>query len=335
MTPISRALDLEAQPAERGPAGDRFPRNLTEFIWRMSGWRQVALCIFAALIAAVNFLPVELQRRVVDHAITPQRFDLLLILGAIYAGVIVSQIGAKFLLMLLQSWLGESAVKHSRDDLIDILSDCSSQHDRREVAGVKVTVIGTEVDKVGSFIGENISQACMNATLLLITVVYMTVVEPMIALFSLLFLVPQAVLTPLLQERINQLVQKHLGLVRKLGDQVVELDQGKAGESAAKSTAISIFRNRVRLYVWKYGLKSLLNFANAMGPLVVLVVGGYMVIQGQTTIGTVLAFVSGFERLSQPIRELVTFYRDAAQTRVQIEMVADWAQQQELEAAPA
>jgi ABC-type bacteriocin/lantibiotic exporter with double-glycine peptidase domain len=128
-----------------------------------------------------------------------------------------------------------------------------------------------------------------------------------------------------LQKRINRLVEKQLGLVRKLGDQVVELDEGKARDKDAKRTAGSIFRNRVRMYMWKYGLKSLLNFANAMGPLVVLVVGGYMVVHGQTTLGVVLAFVSGFERMSQPIRELVTFYRDAAQTKVQIEMIADWA----------
>lgn len=325
MPELSRALDLEAQPASRGPAGERFPRNLFEFIWRMSGWRQVALCGFAAVIAALNFLPVELQRRLVDHAITPQRLDLLAILGAIYAAVVVIQNGAKYVLMLLQSWLGESAVKHSRDDLIEILG--GPANDKKEAAGVKVTVIGAEVDKVGSFIGENISQACMNLTLLLITGVYMAVVEPMIALFSLVFLIPQVVLTPLLQGRINRLVEKHLGLVRRLGEQVIEIDEGKrAPEDAAKSTTVSIFRNRVRLFVWKYGLKSLLNFANAMGPLVVLIVGGYMVVQGQTTLGTVLAFVSGFERLSQPIRELVTFYRDAAQTRVQIAMVADWAE---------
>jgi ABC-type bacteriocin/lantibiotic exporter with double-glycine peptidase domain len=168
----------------------------------------------------------------------------------------------------------------------------------------------------------------MNLTLLVVTVVYMAVVQPMIALFSLVFLLPQAIMTPLLQERINRLVEKHLGLVRRLGDQVIELDEGNRRDTAVKFTAVSIFRNRVRLYVWKYGLKSLLNFANAMGPLSVLIVGGYMVIQGQTTLGIVLAFVSGFERLSQPIRELVTFYRDAAQTKVQIEMVADWAEAQ-------
>jgi ABC-type bacteriocin/lantibiotic exporter with double-glycine peptidase domain len=321
-------LELESAPAQRGPPGDRFPRNLVEFIWRMSGWRQAALCVFAAVIAALNFLPVELQRRLVDDAITPGRLDLLIVLGVTYGGVIVTQIGAKYVLMVLQSWLGESAVKHARDDLIDLLS-AAEPADKREAAGVKVTIIGTEVDKVGSFIGESISQACMNAALLCITAGYMAIVQPMIALFSLVFLLPQALLTPLLQGRINRLVQKHLGLVRRLGDQVVELDEGKsARDKAAKSTAGSIFKNRVRLYFLKYGLKSLLNFANAMGPLSVLIVGGYMVIKGQTTIGVVLAFVSGFERLAQPIRELVTFYRDAAQTKVQIEMVADWVEAQ-------
>jgi len=336
MSLLYRALDLQRKPAERGPSGRRFPRHLTEFIWRMSGWRQVGLCGFAGVVAALNFVPVELQRRLVDHAITPGRLDLLVLLGGVYGAIIVTQIGAKYLLMVFQSWLGESAVKHARDDLIGILSAATEHQQSSEAAGVKVTVIGTEVDRVGSFIGETISQACMNITLLCITAIYMVFVQPMIALFSLIFLIPQAVLTPLLQNRINRLVEKHLGLVRRLGDQVVELDEGMAArDQAAKSTAVSIFRNRVRLYFLKYGLKSLLNFANAMGPLVVLIVGGYMVVIGQTTLGVVLAFVSGFERLSQPIRELVTFYRDAAQTKVQIAMVADWAETQIAESKQA
>ena len=57
---------------------------------------------------------------------------------------------------------------------------------------------------------------------------------------------------------------------------------------------------------------------------VVLVIGGIMVIQGQTEIGIVVAFISGFSKLSDPIRELITYYRDAAQPAVKHQMIADW-----------
>ena len=82
-----------------------------------------------------------------------------------------------------------------------------------------------------------------------------------------------------------------------------EDDAKKGGEDAKKGeeedefrTIRAIFSNRIRFNALKFGLKALLNAVNAMGPLMVLVVGGYLVIQGQTTIGTVVAFVSGFDR---------------------------------------
>lgn len=61
-----------------------------------------------------------------------------------------------------------------------------------------------------------------------------------------------------------------------------------------------------------------------MGPLVALIMGGYLVIQGQTTIGTVVAFVSGFERISGPWRDLLNFYREYEQAKVQHQMIAEW-----------
>src|SRR3546814_5050865 len=60
-----------------------------------------------------------------------------------------------------------------------------------------------------------------------------------------------------------------------------------------------------------------MNLLSAIAPLSVLLVGGLMVIAGETTIGVVVAFISGFERLSTPLRELVAYYRVAAQANVQ------------------
>ena len=61
-----------------------------------------------------------------------------------------------------------------------------------------------------------------------------------------------------------------------------------------------------------------------MGSLVVLIAGGYLVIRGQTTVGTVVAFISGFERLSGPLRDLLNFYREYSQAKVQYQMIVQW-----------
>jgi ABC-type multidrug transport system fused ATPase/permease subunit len=135
-----------------------------------------------------------------------------------------------------------------------------------------------------------------------------------------------------MQRDLNVLVERQVGLVRKLGSETIEeRDDDPRGEPAEGKegefrTIGAIFRNRMRFNALKFGLKALLNAVNAMGPLMVLLVGGYLVIKGQTTIGTVVAFVSGFERLSGPLRDLLNFYREYEQARVQHRMIVQWTE---------
>ena len=61
---------------------------------------------------------------------------------------------------------------------------------------------------------------------------------------------------------------------------------------------------------------------NHLAPSSVLMVGGHLVTSGATTIGTMVAFISGFQRLADPSRELLAYYRLAAETRVQYRLIA-------------
>ena len=58
--------------------------------------------------------------------------------------------------------------------------------------------------------------------------------------------------------------------------------------------------------------------------LTVLLVGSYFVMIDEATIGVVVAFISGFQRLADPLSALLTYYRTAAQANVQHRMIAEW-----------
>lgn len=83
----------------------------------------------------------------------------------------------------------------------------------------------------------------------------------------------------------------------------------------------------------KHAAKAINNLINHLGPLSVLVAGGWFVIQGQTQVGTIVAFMSGYERMSGPARELLNFYRRLAMMRVQYRLVHDAGQAQPSDAA--
>ncbi len=192
--------------------------------------------------------------------------------------------------------------------------------------GQTVNVIGREIDTVGGFVGTSISDFVVNLTLMVSVATYMIYIQPTIALVSAIFLVPQIFLAFYMQRDLNVLVERQVGLVRKLGTEAIAESPDRSSNPAGQFRTIrAIFDNRMQFNFVKYGLKELLNIANAIGPLMVLLVGGYLVIQGQTTIGIVVAFVSGFERLSAPLRDLLDFYRDYEQARVQYQMITKWA----------
>lgn len=300
--------------------------SLAGFVWRASGAHQFYAGLIAVCVALFQFIPIDIQRRIVDGAIGSKDVTALFVLGALYLGSILLQSGLKYVLQLYQAWVGESAVKVSRDQLARVAS-----HRPKETAasaGQTVNVVGREIDNVGGFVGTSISEFVINLTLLVAVSAYMIYMQPTIAMVAAIFLVPQIFLALFMQRELNTLVERQVGLVRELGSDIVQ------DPAQGSRTIGAIFSNRVRFNALKFGLKALLNIANAIGPLMVLLVGGYLVIHGQTTIGTVVAFVSGFDRLSSPLRDLLDFYRQYEQARVQHDMIVRWTEGDPAKSAP-
>jgi ABC-type bacteriocin/lantibiotic exporter with double-glycine peptidase domain len=311
------------RPFKAGSEVVRANETLAGFVWRASGVHQFHVGLIAIAVALFNLAPIDLQRRIVDDAIVKGNIEALLVLGALYLAILLVQGALKYALFFYQGWVGESAVKRARDQLTAVASERASQDEA--TSGEAVNVIGREIDNVGSFVGTSISEFVVNLTLLFFLAAYMLYLEPVIALIAALSLIPQIFLAIYMQADLNRLVERQVGLVRRLGNETILLAEGDSSATGKeKRTIRAIFRNRIRFYFLKYGLKTLLSVANAMGPLMVLIVGGYLVIQGQTTIGTIVAFVSGLERISTPLHDLLNFYRVYEQAKVQHQMIVAW-----------
>lgn len=317
------------RPRDIPRTGDDTPaRSLLRYVWRMSGRHQIWMCLLAGLVAVLSMVPLELQRRLVDEVIVDRNLSLLVVLGGVYLAVLLAQGGCKLALRLYQSWLSESAIRYNREHLAQI-HECratgAGTTAQGDAKGQAVAVIGTETDRLGGFVGEGLSQPVVSGGMLIAIVGYMTIVEPLVAAVSLIFLVPQIVLVPVVQRFINRLIEERVTMIRSLSDSLAELPQDYGNLSTDLSGQFDdIYANRMRMFLFKFGLKALVNLLNALAPLSVLLVGGYLVIEGETTIGVIVAFISGFERLSAPLRELIAYYRVAAQANVQHSMIARW-----------
>ena len=312
----SRAqMFFEPRPIQR-TGDDRPVRSLSAFVWRMTGRSQIGLCLLSVLTSVLGLVPVDLQRRIIDGPLTDGDLDWLFWLGLIYLGVVLVHRVLRFLQLQWQSWLSESTVLYVRNHLIGLYRkrDPDGQH-----AGEAVSIVNAEVDHLGGFAGQAPSQAFANVAMVVGILGYMLWMSPAMAALSVGLVLPQILLMPILQRRLNRLVNRRILMLRALGDHL-----GDENDDTVSDRLTGIYRNRMAFQFWKNLMKALLNTLNLLAPLGVLGWGGYLVIQGQTTIGVLVAFLSGFDRLAAPVRELVTFYRTAAQAAVQHASIARW-----------
>lgn len=307
-------------PREVTRSGDDSPaKSVWGYTLRLTGRAQIVAFALALLSTIVGLAPIELQRRMVDGAIAEKDGELLIFLALLYLGAVVAQQGAKFALRMMQSWMAESATFYTRRHLWRLHSGAEGASDRRDV----VAILTQEVEALAKFAGGAPSQAFANASLLVGALGYMFWVSPGVAAAGLALLAPQVILTPLMQRRLNRLVSIRLRLKRRFTN-AVSAETAPPDESEFDQKTSRLFGSRMIFDFWKFLMKTVLNLLNGLAPLGVIAVGGWMVIQGDATVGVVIAFVTGFSRLGDPIRQLISFYREAAEAEVRHSLIARW-----------
>lgn len=307
--------------AEIESTGDDSPaRGLFRFVWRLSGKRQFFAIGLAAIVAALSVVPLELKRIIIDEAIESKDAYRLALFGGMFVGAVLLQGLLKFAQRVYMGWLSESAIRYCRRHLAE-LRDEAGQHGEE---GEAISIMSGEIDQVGGFVGDGLAEPVAQGGVLVAIAAYMLTVDPLVAAVALGFLVPQVVLAPLIQRRINRLVKRRIGMLRELTGQIAEGREERIADDEYLANLDSIYRNRMAFYCWKFLGKALLNFMNWLGPIAALLFGGWMVIQGRTELGVVVAFMSGMERMSGPLRDLLAWYRRMAQTRVKHDMIASW-----------
>lgn len=310
------------------------PTSLFVLIWRHSGVRQVALVALSAAIVPLGLVPIELQRRIIDDAIGAANLDLLFLLCGVYLAAVLLQGGLKYAMNMLRGRVSEAMARDMRHA---VLAASAAQTDAaagsddsgKPPVGTDVTVLTAEVEPIGNFTGGAYSIPIVEAGTLLATFTYMAVVEPLLAAVALGLFMPQAAIVPVIQSAINRHSQRRIETMRALGDKVVDPDEDTADEAAdnpeSRMAALvdRLFVIRLSIYRIKFRFKFLMNVIDHIAVIGVLFAGGWLVIEGDTEVGTVVAFLSGLQRLRAPWRDLVAYYRSASDARVKYGLIHD------------
>ena len=312
----------------------KLSRDLYAYIWKQSRAHQLKICLLTMLLAPLMMVPLEIQRRIVNGALVTKDVDDLTWLCLAYLVVICFQGAVKFALNMVKGMAVEGI---ARDIRLRIAGDAVGRSRREGVAvatagaGTVVSMLAAETEDVSGFGGEALGLPLLTGATILYVAGYLVWVEPIIAIIAVAIYLPQALIVPVTQYAINRLARLRIINVRSLG-------RIAAGLAAARVTGTSIidriYALRIAIYVRKFALAALGNFLDALGPIVVLAFGGYLVIHGTTQVGTLLVFISGLNKIADPWDQLVSFYRSVSNTAVAYDMIRSQIQDENVAHEP-
>ena len=307
------------------------PKYVYQYIWSVSGRRQIMLCILTGIVVALTAAPLELQRRITDDAFGPKNLNLLIVYCVIYLVLLIVQGTTKYFLNLSRGRTVEIVSRLLRLQIFTHLSELTAKE--KDVAaapaarGATVSMISSEAEDLAGFVGDSFSMPLQQGGTAVAIFGYLIWVNPMIAGFAAILYLPQLFVVPPTQHGINRNSVTYAKTLRKVGDIVVGLTSGKGGNGSKagqfKRMVSRAFDLRIRIYRMKFFLTALGNFLDALGPLIVFAVGGWLVIQGRVPVSTIVVFISGVQKVSDPWDQLITFYRTASNSQAKYELIRD------------
>jgi len=294
-------------------------------VWKVSGRDQVLLAALSIAVFLLEMVPLELQRRIVNDAVSRQDFAAIGLLCVLYVAAALGQGGLKLILNISRGAVSEAASQRLRLDP-NLIAVARAENGRGpENEGVAISIIVSEVEAVGGFVGSSVSEPVLNGGILLSVFGYMLFTQPWLAMVAFLLFCPQLLFIPVLQEAINRRTKARIETLRALSADIVDeaADPGGARkETTYRRRVGDVYRLNMEIIRRKFGMNFLMNLLHHLGTVGILFVGGWLLIQGKTEAGTVVAFISGLNRMNDPWGDLVNYFRDVTNAGVKYRMIA-------------
>ena len=280
---------------------------------------QLLLLLLIVTMVFSRVIPLEMQKRIVNESIALGKLDSLLIYCAIYLLAVTTTAGIKLAINYLQVLIGERAMLAMRRELYAHIISLPLQFFRSTQPGMVVSSLMTELSTAGSFAGMALAVPISNILTLLAFAAYLLWLNPKLAMATLGIYPIVAFLIPYLQKKVNRLNKQRVDQSRLVSSQIAESITGVteisvhgayAQEKSKFNSLVEGLRNiRTTWSLLRFSIKTINNYFSSIGPFVVFLFGGYLVMQGQLELGSLVAFLSAQEKLYDPWKELIEYYQ--------------------------
>ncbi|WP_163834028.1 ABC transporter transmembrane domain-containing protein [Spartinivicinus ruber] len=259
------------------------------------------------------------------------QIDYLLILCFTFLGLVIINGGIKYILNVYRGVVGERMLKNLRFELYSRILRFPIPHFKKVSQGEIIPIVTAETEPLGGFIGEAFALPAFQGGLL-VTYLFFIYNQDVILGIAATALYPlQLYIIPKLQRIVNQLGKQRVLAARRLGDKIGDSIGGikeihsfgtfQFERSKILDRLDHIFEIRYKIYKLKFFIKFLNNFLAKVTPFFFYSVGGYYVIQGELSLGALIAALAAYQDLDAPWKELLKYYQTKEDIRIKYEQI--------------
>lgn len=329
-----------------------FDTSLFKYILRHS-WR-AQIFIVCVTLASLPFyyasldVPKQIINKVLDSKhrdyLTPPKFmgielnlfdndrvSLLGFLCFIFFAFVLINGGFKLYINVLKGKLGERMLRRLRYQLYDTILRFPLPHFRKTSEGELINMVTAEVEPVGGFIGDAFVVPLYQGGLLATAIFFIFVQDWRMGVACVSLYPIQGYLIPRLQKKVRAFGKDRVREMRKVSERIgdtvnlareIRAHQTIDYERADYADRMGrVFTIRFKIYNLKFFVKFLNNFLTQMTPLMFFSIGGYLVIQGQLSLGALVAALAAQKDLLSPWNELLNNYQIQQDSQQKYEQV--------------
>jgi ABC-type multidrug transport system fused ATPase/permease subunit len=329
---------------------DRLDRNMFRYIWRFSSRQQILLLVLIVASYPVQFLIYDATKAIINRAIGGEgppfsasffglpsisidieREWFLLIMCFVFLAAVLINNGFKYIINVLKGRLAEQLLRRLRYTLFARVLRFPLAHFKRSSAGELISMITAEAEQVGNFFAGAIADPAFLGGQLVVATAFIFAQDWKMGLVAMAVYPIQIYVVPRLQKKVSMLGKARLREIRRLSDHVGEsvggiVDVHAQGMARLELSRFAdrlgiIYSIRFEIYRRKYAIKFLNNLLDKVAPFFFYLIGGYLVIDGQMTLGGLVAVLSAHKDMAAPWKELLAWYQQQNDATVKYEQV--------------
>jgi len=281
-------------------------------------WSLVATLLLVAATSGFSLLGPYLMGKAIDEGILQNdlqqlaRYALLMILA--YTASAMTQ----YLQMYVMAGASQRTVRDIREDLFTRLQSLSLRFFDQRTHGELMSRLTNDVENISNVLTETVSQLFSSVLSIAGVAVVMFLINWRLALVTLVTIPVMVAMTQWVAKRTRQGFrdqQKYLGDLNGIIEETVT-GQRVVKAYACEDLAIGQFDGinqqlrgaSTRAQIFAGLLGPMTNFVNNLGFAIVAGVGGWMVVVGFATVGTIASFIYYAREFTWPLNQLANLY---------------------------